>query len=77
MTVTALRQFTAICGGPTLCKGARYEEPLRGPEPPVAVIMGQCDYIAVARSSLTQRMPNGGLAESGTNARLSASSLSL
>lgn len=46
MTIPAIRQFIAICG-PTLCKGARYEEPLRGREPAVAFIMGQCDYIAV------------------------------
>jgi hypothetical protein len=42
----ALTQFIALIGGDLIAKGSVYEEPLRGPQPSVAFIIGQSDYIA-------------------------------
>lgn len=50
----AIRQLVAIFGGPALHKGALYEEPMHGHEPPIAMLMGQSDYIA---SMLRFRQP--------------------
>lgn len=54
MTAHAIRQFIAIYGGEQVAKGANYEEPMHGHEPPIAMLIGQCDYIA---SMLRFRQP--------------------
>lgn len=46
MTSPAIRQFIAIWGGACIVKGTGYEEPARGRETPVAMLIGQQDYMS-------------------------------